>query len=229
MIVAVIPARGGSKRIPKKNIKMFLGKPIIAYSIEAALKSNLFDRVIVSTDDDEIQEISMRYGASAPFKRPSHLSDDHTGTNEVVRHAINWLDGSNDKVNYACAIYATAPFINTSYLNEGFEAISSGLYDFAFSVTSYDFPVQRALVNRSGAINAVFPDHINSRSQDLEETFHDAGQFYWGTFEAFIESRCLFHERSFPVYIPRYLTQDIDTLEDWQLAESLYKATVLQQ
>ncbi len=223
MIIAVIPARGGSKRIPRKNIKYFHGKPIIAYSIEAAINSRCFDKVIVSTDDLEIAEIAKKYGAVVPYLRPSNISDDFTGTNVVVKNVIEWFLDQGTIVEYACCIYATAPFLQLKYIQEGFNNICKNSFDFSFSVTTFAFPVQRSLRIKDIGVEPIWPDFILQRSQDLEEAYHDAGQFYWGTSEAFINEHELFSSESIPVVIPRYLTQDIDTPEDWTRAEIMFK------
>ena len=225
MIIAVIPARGGSKRIPKKNIKLFSGKPIIAWSIEAALKAEIFDNIIVSTDDEEIANIALKCGASVPFIRPANLSDDFVGTNSVVKHAIEFLKSGDQYVDYACCIYATAPFIRPSYIKEGLNAIIDQKTKFAFSVTTFPFPVQRALrINRSSIVEPIWPEFILNRSQDLEEAFHDAGQFYWGKAEAFLDEDDIYASNSYPIKLPRYLTQDIDTEDDWIQAELMFNA-----
>lgn len=225
MNVAIIPARGGSKRIPRKNIKPFAGKPIIAYSIEAAKRSGLFDRILVSTDDEEIAQVAQSYGAEIPFLRPKTLADDHTGTNAVVKHAITWLKEQGNEAHFACCIYATAPFVQEKFLVEAYQRLAGCEKSFAFSVTSYRFPVQRALsVTPEGFVNAMYPENIFTRSQDLEEAYHDAGQFYWGRAEAFLEDTLLFSTASIPIILPRHLVQDIDTPEDWQEAELMYKA-----
>ena len=227
MIIAVIPARGGSKRIPRKNIKLFSGKPIIAWSIEAAIKAKIFDKIIVSTDDDEIANIAIKYGASVPFLRPEKLSDDFTGTNSVVKHAINFLNGNEKKVDYACCIYATAPFLDSSYILQGYNAIIENKIKFAFSVTTFPFPVQRAIrINDESKIEPIWPEFIQDRSQDLEEAFHDAGQFYWGTADAFLKEENMYVNNSYPIKLPRFLTQDIDTYEDWLQAELIFKALI---
>lgn len=221
--VAIIPARGGSKRIPRKNIKLFAGKPIIAYSIEAAIASKLFDKIMVSTDDEEIATIAESYGAEIPFMRPKSLSDDHTGSNDVLKHAINWLQENGCPPEYVCCIYATAPFIHVSYLKKGFDKLIISEKSFAFSVTSFPFPIQRAVKIRDDeTIEAFSKDHIYTRSQDLEEAYHDAGQFYWGRAEAFLNDTVIFSKESVPVILPRYLVQDIDTAEDWYRAELMY-------
>lgn len=225
MKLAVIPARGGSKRIPRKNIRPFAGKPIIGYSIVAALASGLFDRVIVSTDDEEIAAVARDFGAEAPFIRPTSLADDHTGTNAVVRHAIAWQQEQDRPVDYACCIYATAPFIQVHDLREGFEKLVASGKSYVFSVTRFAFPIQRAIhLSALGEVEALFPEYIFSRSQDLEEAYHDAGQFYWGRAQAFLDEVVVFSPASLPVILPRHLVQDIDTPEDWRRAELMYQA-----
>lgn len=224
MIIAVIPARGGSKRILRKNIKYFHGKPIIAYSIEAAINSGCFDRVVVSTDDLEIAEIAKKYGAIVPYIRPSNISDDYTGTNSVVKHAIQWFFEQGEVVEYVCCIYATAPFLQPKYIQEGFNNIRKCGHNFSFSVTTFAFPVQRSLRIKDNGVEPIWPDFILKRSQDLEEAYHDAGQFYWGTSKAFTSEYELFSAESLPIVIPRHLTQDIDTSEDWEYAELMFKA-----
>jgi pseudaminic acid cytidylyltransferase len=224
MNICVIPARGGSKRIPKKNIKNFLGKPIIAYSIEVALKSNCFDQVIVSTDNNEIAEVAKEYGAEVPFSRPKEISGDFTGTNEVVKHTINWFLEQNIKIEYACCIYATAPFLQEKYLKKGFDMLKKHKASFSFSVTSFAFPIQRAIKIKDDKVSMFYPEYLMTRSQDLEDTYHDAGQFYWGSSQSFLDDEIVFSEKSIPIILPRYLVQDIDTLEDWKRAELMYKA-----
>lgn len=225
MRVAIIPARGGSKRIPRKNIKEFCGKPMIAWSIEAAINSGCFDKIIVSTDDQEIADISRQCGAEVPFMRPQELSDDYTGTIPVIRHAVEWLQAREGVVDYACCIYATAPFVSPQDLQTGWERINGSSHDYVFSVTSYAFPVQRAIrITEQGQVNMFTPEHFMTRSQDLEEAWHDAGQFYWGTAEAWLQEKALFSEGSVPVKLSRHRVQDIDTSEDWIRAEWLFKA-----
>lgn len=228
MKVAVIPARGGSKRIPRKNIKEFAGKPIIAYSIEAALRSALFDRIIVSTDDEEIARVAEGFGAEIPFLRPKTLADDFTGTNQVVRHLLTQLKGEGCEPAYACCIYATAPFLDERYLIEGYQRLVASGKSFAFSVTSYPFPIQRAIkINHDGAVEPFFPEHVFTRSQDLQEAYHDAAQFYWGTAQAFLQEEILFSPASVPVILPRHLVRDIDTPQDWHEAELMLRALAL--
>jgi len=223
--LAIIPARGGSKRIPHKNIRPFIGKPIIAYSIQAALESKLFNKVIVSTDDEKIANIARQFGAETPFLRPTNLADDYTGTNTVVKHAISWFIEQGTEVQYACCIYATAPFLHMRNLQEGFEKLYNSNKAFVFSVTTFPFPIQRAIkIKTDGSVEAFFPENTEKRSQDLEEAYHDAGQFYWGKAESFLQGIEIFSESSLPVVLPRYLVQDIDTLEDWTRAELMYQA-----
>jgi len=221
--LCVIPARVGSKRINKKNIKNFLGKPIIAYSIETAINSKLFDKVIVSTDDKNIAKIANSYGAETPFMRPKELSDDLTIINDVIKHSISWLQDKGLHINYVCCIFATAPFIKESYLRQGLELLRNSNQSFAFSVTSFPFPVQRAFKINDNNISMLYPEHTLSRSQDLAEAYHDAGQFYWGRPQAFLDGINMFSKKSIPIMLPRYLVQDIDTIEDWRRAELMYK------
>lgn len=225
MNVAIIPARGGSKRIPRKNVKDFYGKPMIAWSIEAAKASGCFDKIIVSTDDSEIAHIARQLGAEIPFMRPAALSDDYTGTIPVIRHAVEWLNQNDAPVEYACCIYATAPFILPEDLKQGLQLIKESGSSYAFSVTSYAFPIQRAVrITKNGRVAMFNPEHFQTRSQDLEEAWHDAGQFYWGTADAWCEQRAIFGEDSLPVRLPRHRVQDIDTAEDWKRAEWLFRA-----
>jgi N-acylneuraminate cytidylyltransferase len=225
MRLAVIPARGGSKRIPRKNIKPFCGKPMIAWSIEAALQSRCFDQVIVSTDDAEIADVARQHGADVPFMRPAELSDDHTGTIPVIRHAIEWFIQQGRTVEQVCCLYATAPFITAEDLNRAMQVLQGGDCDYAFSVTSYAFPIQRAIrINERGRVEMFNPEHFNTRSQDLEEAFHDAGQFYWGRADAWLQGKQIFSPNALPVLLPRHRVQDIDTPEDWARAEWLFKA-----
>ncbi len=225
MRLAVIPARGGSKRIPRKNIKPFCGKPMIAWSIEAALHSGCFDKVIVSTDDAEIAEVAKQWEAEVPFMRPAALADDHTGTIPVVRQAIDWFRQRGKSPTEACCIYATAPFIQADDLRRGLDLLLANDCNYAFSVTSYPFPIQRAIrITDLGRVEMFYPEQFNTRSQDLEEAWHDAGQFYWGRAQVWIEERVVFTPASVPVPLPRHRVQDIDTPEDWLRAEWMFKA-----
>ncbi|MEJ1224833.1 pseudaminic acid cytidylyltransferase [Pseudomonas sp. CCNWLW56] len=225
MRLAVIPARGGSKRIPRKNIKMFCGKPMIAWSIKAALDSGCFDKVIVSTDDEEIAGIARTYGADTPFMRPAELSDDYTGTIPVMQHAIKQLQAEGGDVHQVCCLYATAPFVTAEDLRKGLAILEQTRSQYAFSVTSYAFPIQRAVrLTESGRVEMFNAEYFNTRSQDLEESYHDAGQFYWGLANAWLTGKMIFTPESTAVLLPRYRVQDIDTPEDWIRAEWMYKA-----
>ncbi|MBV7511365.1 pseudaminic acid cytidylyltransferase [Pseudomonas sp. PDM25] len=220
--VAIIPARGGSKRIPRKNLKPFDGVPMIVRSIRTALDCGLFDQVVVSTDDQEIADVARAHGAQVPFVRPVELADDFTGTAAVIVHALSQLP----IFDYVCCIYATAPLLQAKYLRQGHELlVQHPDKSFAFSVTGFGFPVQRALtLDEQGALTSLYPEFRNTRSQDLPEAYQDAGQFYWGRREAWLRGDVLFSPASLPVILPRYLVQDIDTLEDWKRAEYLYAA-----
>ena len=227
MNIAIIPARGGSKRIPRKNIKSFCGKPLIAYSIEIAIERQLFDRIIVSTDDQEIAEVAIQYGAEVPFIRPAELADDHTGTGDVVEHAIKTIQESDKQYDYLCTLYATAPLLQKEYLVEGYNKLRSNQAQQAFSVASMPFPIQRCFkVNENGRCEMFQPEHFLTRSQDLQEAYQDAGQFYWKSLTR-PTTDITFGSGSIPIILPRYLVQDIDTEEDWEQAELMYQ--LLQQ
>ena len=236
MKVAVIPARGGSKRIPNKNVKPFCGKPIIAYSIEAALASEVFDRVIVSTDSSEVMDVAKEYGAEVPFLRPDELSDDHTPTIPVIAHAIETLDQqvqnepnseqTKGVVSHACCIYATAPFVQVADIESGLKTLQTSQADFCFTATSFAFPIWRAIgLSENNTVEMFWPENGNKRSQDLGEAYHDAGQFYWGTSHAWKNATNIFSANSTAVVIPRARVQDIDTIEDWERAEAMYRAS----
>lgn len=221
--VAIIPARGGSQRIPRKNLKLFEGQPIIAWSIRAALACGLFDEVVVSTDDDEIADVARAYGALVPFRRPASLADHHTGTTAVVQHALRTLDMAHE---LACCIYATAPLLQATDLQRGLAALQADAGKcFAFSVCSFAFPVQRALqLDGQGGVAPLYPEFSPMRSQDLTPAWHDAGQFYWGRREAWLQGLPMFAGHSLPITLPRHRVQDIDTPEDWRRAEYLFAA-----
>ena len=225
MRLAVIPARGGSKRIPRKNIRLFCGKPMIAWPIEAALDSGCFDAVVVSTDDEEIAEVAREHGASVPFMRPEELADDHTGTIPVIRHAIEWHQHQGKTPKQVCCIYATAPFVRAEDLQLGLRVLRETGSDYAFSITSYASPIQRAIrITPQGRVEMFHPEHFNTRSQDLEDAYHDAGQFYWGTASAWLVGKPIFSPDAAPLVLPRHRVQDIDTPEDWERAERMFKA-----
>jgi pseudaminic acid cytidylyltransferase len=223
MRIAVIPARGGSKRIPRKNIKQFHGKPMIAWSIEAAKLSDLFDHIIVSTDDAEIANIAIDLGAEVPFIRSAELSNDFAGTTEVIAHATQWAIDKKLALDSVCCIYATAPFIDLGDIKRGCKELSSGDWDYVFTVTDFEAPIFRALkITTEGGVEMLYPENFRIRSQDLPNTYHDAGQFYWGRPSAWIESRPIFSNKSKPIVIPKWRAQDIDTYDDWLRAELIY-------
>lgn len=221
--LCVIPARGGSKRVPGKNIRSFCGKPIIAWSIEAARKAACFERIIVSTDNDDIAQVSVEWGAEVPFVRPPELADDITGTSPVVAHAVNTLEHQDGPYDAVCCIYATAPFIRLQDIAVGKQRIESG-WEFAFPVTEYSAPIFRSFrVLPNGGVEMTFPEHHSTRSQDLETVYHDVGQFYWGTSIAWKAEKVIFAPHSAAIQIPRRYVQDIDTEEDWIIAERMFR------
>ena len=224
--IAIIPARGGSKRIPRKNIKLFHGKPLIAYSIETAIKSDLFDRIIVSTDDIEIAAIAKKYGAEVPFIRPEELSDDLTMPQAAIDHALEYLDNNGTYYNCYCTIYPTAPLMQVKYLKEGFYKLNENNVVNVFSATSMPYPIQRSFrIDKNNRCKMFWPENYNVRSQDLDEAYHDAGQFYWTNRakQKEAKSKIILSDISIPVILERYLVQDIDSLEDWERAELMYE------
>ncbi|WP_026784379.1 pseudaminic acid cytidylyltransferase [Pleomorphomonas koreensis] len=223
MKLAIIPARGGSKRIPRKNIRPFHGRPIIGWSIEAAKRSGLFDLIVVSTDDEEIAGIALQEGAEVPFMRPADLADDQSSSDAVVAHAIATLRSQGLRFEDVCCIYATAPLLTVEALREGSRLLTMRGHGFVVPVTGFEYPIQRALRRKDdGTLDMFHPEHMNTRSQDLEEAYHDAGQFYWGKADAFLQDLPMFTENSISIRLPRYLVQDIDTPEDWQRAELIF-------
>lgn len=223
--IAVIPARGGSKRIPKKNIREFAGKPAIGYAIEAAIKAAIFSEIIVSTDDQEIGEISKKFGASIIISRPESLSDDLTPTVPVVAHAVESYLGGNKIENLeVCCIYPVNPFIESSVLIDGLELLRlSPQTSYVLPICSYPYPIQRSVTFRNSQIVMRYPENALVRSQDLEESFHDAGQWYWGRSATWTaHEKLLFNSKG--IRILRWRCQDIDTEEDWKSAELLYAA-----
>ncbi len=220
MNIAIIPARGGSKRIPRKNIKLFNGKPMISWSILAAVESNLFDEVIVSTDDEEIAKVAMQYGASAPFDRPKDISGDLATTAEVMSHAVNWLYESAYEIETVCCIYATAPFIQINDLKNSLKVFNSNSWEFVFTATDFQSSIFRGFkITKDDGVEMLYPEFFNSRSQDLTSVYHDAAQFYWGKPLAWLEQKKIFANYSTPYIIPNYRVQDIDTNDDWRRAE----------
>jgi N-acylneuraminate cytidylyltransferase len=230
MKIAVIPARGGSKRIPRKNIKDFCGKPMIVWSIEASKASALFDHIIVSTDDNEIADVAKKHGAEVPFIRPAELSDDYVGTGDVVKHAVEWAIKNIGKPEFICTIYATAPFIKPMDIVTGLNLLVENNSQLAFTVTSFPFPIQRAIkINKNGRVEMFQPGNFMTRSQDLEAAYHDAGQFYWAKTDAVLNEVLAFSKEAVPVILPRHRVQDIDTYEDWARAELLFQLMSIQE
>ncbi len=230
MKIAVIPARGGSKRIPRKNIRPFGGKPMIAWSIDAAQASGCFDRVIVSTDDDEIAEVARQCGAEVPFRRPPELSDDYTPTVPVIAHAVQWLVEQGHSTEAVCCLYATAPFVQADDLRRGLASLQNSRCDYVFTVTPYAAPIQRAVrISAAGRVQMFWPEHFNTRSQDLEPAYHDAAQFYWGRPQAWLAHSLIFSADSVALVLPRHRVQDIDTEDDWQRAEQMLVASTHEQ
>ncbi len=222
MKVAIIPARGGSKRVPRKNIKSFLGKPMIAYSIEAVRASDVFDRIIVTTDDDEIGEVAVSLGVEVPFRRPVELSDDHALPGQAVAHAIDWLNQNACAPSRVCCVYATAPLISPDDIKNGLAICETGDWDYVFSATKFSYPIFRAFaVGAGGGLEMFSPNYYKTRSQDLPPAWHDAGQFYWGKPQAWLEGRPLFGARSTVIELPDWRVCDIDSDADWNRAEQL--------
>jgi pseudaminic acid cytidylyltransferase len=231
MNICVIPARGGSKRIPRKNIREFCGKPMIAWSIEAAQQSDCFEQVVVSTEDPEIAAVARDWGADVPFLRPAQLADDYVGTTPVVAHAVQWCLDRDQVPEAVCCLYATSPFVQPQDLRLGLQSLDSVPEErFVFTATSYPFPIQRALRldSSSGRAQMWEPENFNKRSQDLEEAYHDAGQFYFGRPQAWLTDRNLF-QGSLPLVLPRWRVQDIDVEDDWIRAELIHKALMAEK
>lgn len=225
MRIALIPARGGSKRIPRKNIRPFAGRPVIAWSIAAAAESGLFDRIICSTDDEEIAEVAQAWGAEAPFRRPPDLSDDHATTLAVMQHFLGWADGQDLALEALCCIYPASPFVTAQVLQAGWRELERSGAGYCFPVARFPAPIQRALRRTAdGRLEMFQPETFNVRSQDLEPAFFDVGQFYWGRPEAFRQGLRTFGPDSVPLETPLWRAVDIDTPEDWDRAEKLWRA-----
>jgi len=221
--VSIIPARGGSKRIPHKNVKNFCGKPIIAYSIEAALKSKCFDRVFVSTDDSRIAAVAKKYGAETPYIRSKKNSSDTATITDVILEVLSKLKQDGLTPEYCCLIYATAPTISTADIKKAFEFLKKGNCDAVIPVTEYEYPVQRALEVLDGYLTFINKKNVFKRSQDFPDYYHDAGQFAFLRISSFLQQKTIFMNKAVPLVIDRLLVQDIDTLEDWKLAEQKYR------
>ncbi|AQW80481.1 pseudaminic acid cytidylyltransferase [Campylobacter pinnipediorum] len=225
MNLCVIPARGGSKRIPKKNIKDFLGKPLIAYSIQTALSSKIFDEVIVSTDDKDIADVAIKFGAKVPFFRDEKLSDDYASSVDVVIDAIKKMD---ERYQNICCLYATAPLLKYQILMKAYDEFISSNSNFLFSVCEFSYPIQRALMlDENKSVSMFYPEYFNSRSQDLQKSYHDAGQFYFGKREAWLDNKNIFKDNSKAFVLPYNLVCDIDTLQDFEFAQKLYQINAI--
>lgn len=221
--LAIIPARGGSKRIPRKNLKDFLGKPIIAYSIHAALECGLFDEVMVSTDDEEIAHIAIQYGASVPFMRSSKNSDDYATTMNVIEEVVdNYKEKQGSYFQYVCCIYPTAPLIQIDHLHEGLHNLIENNLSCVFPVVVFGYPVWRGVeISKNGKISMVWPEYLNARSQDLKKVYHDAGQWYW--FKSDAMKNWIWPDNTGSVILSEEFVQDIDSMTDWRLAEMKYR------
>ncbi len=221
--LCIIPARGGSKRIPRKNIKPFMGKPIIAYSIDAALKSGVFDEVMVSTDDEEIAGVARQHGASVPFFRSAETANDYSTTVDVLLEVIETYKQQGKVFDTICCLYSTAPFVTSDRLKEAYAKISDNV-DACFTMVEYSYPVQRSLrINENGRVEMRHPEHLKSRTQDLEKVYHDAGQFYYVKTKTLIEEKTVWCKKTAPLVLSELEVQDLDTLTDWQLAEMKYE------
>lgn len=230
MNIAIIPARSCSKRIPNKNIKKFLGKPVIQYSIETAIQSNLFEKVIVSTDSEEIAEAAREAGAEIPFIRPVEIGRDHVHIADVVHHAVKWLNENGCDISYTCCILATAPLLKSEFIEAGFHLIRKHNVDTVMSVTRFSFPVFRAFKkDGSGKMRFIWPEYELTHSSDLPETYHDAAQFYWLDTKKFLVTKNLMGKEVLPVVLPEYFVRDIDTIEDWEMSELMYEVLKLRE
>ena len=221
--IAIIPARGGSKRIPRKNIRPFLGKPVIAYSIAAALQSGLFDEVMVSTDDEEIAEVARQYGAKVPFMRSATTADDYATTADVMLEVLECYKKQGIEFDTLCCVYSTAPFVTADSLKSAYHLLAEKKFDAVFTAVAYSYPVQRGLKIDDVKIRMVWPEYIQSRSQDLEMIYHDAGQFYISKVEPFYQHKDFWGANTGGIILSELEVQDLDTLTDWKLAEMKYQ------
>lgn len=221
--IAIIPARGGSKRIPRKNIRDFLGKPIIAYSIETALASKVFDEVMVSTEDEEIAEIAKKYGASIPFRRSMQNANDYATTVDVIAEVIRMYETNGKRFKYGCCIYPTAPFVTTDHIIEGYDILTNQSYDTVFPIVKFSYPIWRAIKKEDDRVSMIWPEYMLSRSQDLPDTFHDAGQWYWFNAQSILTSNKLWTANTHALEISDIDVQDIDNEDDWKIAELKFR------
>ena len=223
MIIAIIPARIGSKRIKYKNIKKFQKKPIIYWSIKVAKDSGVFDKIIVSTDSPKIAKIARKYGAETPFLRPKNLSNDYANTDKVIQHAVSWLCKKKNKLKYICCIYPTAPFLTKKVIRKGLNLLIKKKKLFTFTVTPFQHPIERALkINKNLEVTPISKNNEKKRSQKFKTLYHDIGQMYWGTYDAFLKNKKIFSHNSAVIKVPGYLAHDINTIDEWKKAELVY-------
>ena len=228
MKIAIIPARSGSKRIPKKNIKLFMGVPIISRTIKQLIKTNIFDLIIVSTDSNKIANIARNSGAEVPFLRPKKISDDYTDTQTVIQHAIKWLKNKKIYAEFVCCVYPTSVFFSAGDILEGYKKIKSRKWDFVFTAGKSSRSAYHSFEKKkSGFIKLLYPSKLKKRSQKIKETFNDAGHFYWAKPDIWLSNKKIISKKSYPIIISRYRDYDIDTLEDWKTAEIFWKNRIL--
>ena len=224
MNIAIIPARSGSKRIKNKNTTKFYGKPLIFYAIKTAIKSKLFDKIIVSTDSEVISKLSNRYGATTPFIRPKHLSNDNSSTLSVISHAVKWLSKKNENARFYCCIYPTTPLLNPSFLKDSFKKIRSMKYDYVLSVLRYTHPIERSFkIDKFNKIKNAKDKNSGIKTQNFKNSYFDAGQFYWGTEKSWIRRKKIFSKNSYAYILPTLSAHDIDTYEDLKINKLLFK------
>jgi N-acylneuraminate cytidylyltransferase len=223
MILGIIPARANSKRVLNKNIKNFYGKPIISYAIKAAVNSKVFDKIIVSTDSKKIGLIATKYGAEYLFKRPKKLSDDYTPTSHVIEHAISWIENKFERPKLVCCIYPATPLLLPGDIIKSYKMIKNSKFNYVFGAVKNSYPVQRSIyLDNNKNIQMLNKNFFYKRSQDLKETYHDVGQFYWGTYEAWKKKKIIFGKNSKIYLMPQLRSQDIDTIDDWHTVEKLF-------
>mgnify|MGYP001212680902 FL=1 len=222
MKIAIIPARSGSKRIPLKNIKTFKGKPIIFWTLKTIISAKLFDRIIVSTDNKKIAKIAKKFKAEIPFIRPKSISNDFASTPDVIKHAINWLKLKKISPKYVCCIYPTAAFMSVKDLLNGYKKIKTNRWNFIFSAGKFQSSIFRSFKKNSKGLKMIFPKYYKKRTQDIKDTYFDAGQFYWGKTDAWKKTKPIFSKDSSLIEIPRWRIHDIDTMEDWKTAEKMW-------
>ena len=220
--IAIITARGGSKRIPRKNIKTFLGQPIIKYSIDAALNAGIFDEVMVSTDDEEIEEVATKFGATVPFLRSKETSNDYATTAEVLVEVLTQYKNAGKEFRYGCCLYPTAPFVTAEKLRKGFRLLTANKADSVIPITRFSFPIWRSFKLEDDKLSYNWPENALKRSQDLPPSFHDCGQFYFFDIAKFFETKSLISDNTFALEVPESEVQDIDNEEDWKIAEIKY-------